>query len=241
MTENWELALKTYKYPVQLSDYERSSSYPGYFIFSPIDNASTTALFEDHFRKGANDEIELWLEVIYWKMYSQGGRSNIKTNEIADHFKQSRITAQQLMIVCNNYLADDTRENLSSIIKLLGFASSAIAIAATFPAFLRPDLFPMVDTRIAKWVGKCMDEHNNASSKAPKLVRPKYLDNTSTVLTLTDIEFVKSWTQWCRHKAIQLSKRTSIDWRARDVEMAVFNAWGDRNKKHPKLKLEVLD
>jgi hypothetical protein len=98
----------------------------------------------------------------------------------------------------------------------------------------------MVDTRIAKWVGQNMQAHNDAGPNAPQLVRPRSLDTEATVLTLTDFEFVYSWNRWCRHKANQLNTCTSINWRPRDVEMAVFNAWGDRGEQHPVINLEMV-
>jgi hypothetical protein len=98
----------------------------------------------------------------------------------------------------------------------------------------------MVDTRIAKWVGQNMQAHNAANPNAPQLVRPRYLDTTATVLTLSDFQFVYSWNRWCRNKANQLNDITSTNWRPRDVEMAVFNAWGNRGDQHPIIQLEIL-
>ncbi len=236
----WKKALNSYNYPVTLSNYRQAQNYSGHFAFRPIYDRASTILFEDYFRNNASLKIEYWLEVVFWKMYSQGGRRDIKTADMANHFEASGITASQLSSACNNYIKNDTRQNLQVIIKCLGFSSSAIAISATFPAFFCPDLYPMVDTRIAKWVGKHMVAHNNADPSSPQLIRPRYLDTKSTVLTLSDIDFVKSWTQWCRHKAVQLSNSTNIKWRPRDVEMAVFYAWGDRNKIHPLIDLEIL-
>lgn len=241
MSRMWQKALNTYNYSVTLEDYVNASEYPGYFTFpTRINNHSSTVSFENHFRKGAPTDIEFWLEVIFWKMYSQSGRRDNRTNKVASHFKSAGISPKQLLNACSNYISNDTTSNLRTIIELLGFNSRVIAIAATFPAFLRPDLFPMVDTRIAKWVGANMQAHNNASQSGPQLVRPRYLDTQATVLTLADFEFVDSWTHWCRHKANQLTGCTSIKWRPRDVEMAVFNASGDRGKKHPVIQLEVL-
>jgi hypothetical protein len=184
--------------------------------------------------------IEVWIEVLFWKMYSQAGRRDNKTKQVSDYLTNNNVTPQDLYATCYAYINNDTRENLNAIRRLLGFRAQVIAIAATFPAFLRPDLFPMVDTRVAKWVGENMNAHNNANPNAPQLVMPPYLNNNNTVLTLTDFDFVRSWTQWCRHKAEQLAHLTDIDWRPRDVEMAVFNAWGDRGTNHPVINLEII-
>ncbi len=241
MPNEWKRSLDGYRYCVTMQNYENADQYPGFFEFPiPTGDRSNTVSFETHFRELAATNIEVWIEVIFWKMYSQANRRNNKTNQVAEHFQKQNVSPHALLEACNYYIEKDTKTNLDSIRQLLGFSSRAIAIAATFPAFLRPDLFPMVDTRIAKWVGHNMQAHNNANSKAPQLVRPRYLDTTATVLTLTDFQFVYSWNRWCRHKANQLNECTSIDWRPRDVEMAVFNAWGDRGEQHPIIQLENL-
>ncbi len=109
----------------------------------------------------------------------------------------------------------------------LGFSSRAIATALTFPAFIAPNKFPMVDTRVAKWVGENLNVQHMADPSAPILVRPSYLDSSATVLTLSDYCFVESWTAWCCYKADRLSEVTGYPWRPRDVEMAVFTAYGN--------------
>lgn len=241
MPNEWKRSLDGYRYSVTLQNYENADQYPGFFNFSiPINDRCSTVSFETHFRELAATNIEAWLEVIFWKMYSQANRRNNITNQVAEHLQAENVSPQTLLEACQNYIENDTRPHLDTIRQLLGFNSSAIAIAATFPAFLRPDLFPMVDTRIAKWVGQNMQAHNDANPNDPQLVRPRYLDTQATVLTLTDFEFVYSWNRWCRHKSNQLNDVTSINWRPRDVEMAVFNAWGNGGEQHPIIQLEIL-
>jgi hypothetical protein len=122
--------------------------------------------------------------------------------------------------------------SLSLLRKRLGIGSRAIAVAATFPAFKHPDKHPMVDTRIANWVGACMGEHNAADPAGPQLTRFPFLDNQSTVLTMSDFDSMQDWRKWCVHTANKLTGPTQMQWRARDVEMAVFQAWGGRNGPH---------
>jgi hypothetical protein len=241
MPVGWKRALEEYRYDVSLECYENAQNYPEHFCFSvPINDRCSTASFENHFRESAN-EIGAWLEVVFWKMYSQANRRNGVTNRVAQSLAANGISPQSLLQACEAYIENDTRANLDGVRRLLGFQSPSIAVAATFPAFLRPDICPMVDTRVAKWVGANMEAHNLANPHGPQLVRPQYLDNTATVLTLADIEFVQSWNRWCRHKANQLNALTRTLWRSRDVEMAVFYAWGNRNDPHPVLELEVLE
>jgi hypothetical protein len=241
MPNAWIRALEEYRYSVSLEHYANANQYPKYFHFSiPINDRDSTILFEKHFRDRSAVCIEAWLEVVFWKMYSQAKWRNNLTNQVANHLQESETNPSSLLDACEAYIQNDTRDNLNLIRTALGFESQSVAVAATFPAFLRPDLYPMVDTRIAKWIGENMDLHNVSNPNAPQLVRPRYLDTQATVLTLRDFDFVHSWTRWCRYKAIQLTELTSFNWRPRDVEMAVFRAWGNRNEQHPFIQLEVL-
>ncbi|GAJ05736.1 unnamed protein product, partial [marine sediment metagenome] len=48
---------------------------------------------------------------------------------------------------------------------------------------------------------------------------------------MVDFDFYLHWVYWARHTAKKLSQQTEMKWRARDVEMAVFTAWGDKGSK----------
>ena len=242
MPNTWTDSLRAYRYPVDLREFEDAKEYPGWFNFnSPVGDRERTMEFEAHFRKHANEAIEPWLEVVYWKMYSQPAtRGNTAARRMAAHFRENVVTPQALWNACIRYIEHPTRLHFESIRTLLGLASGSIAVAATFPAFIRPDLYPMVDTRVAKWVGHCMAIHNAADASGPQLIRPHFVDSKRKVLAMDDFPFVEKWVIWCRHTARKLSARTSIEWRARDVEMAVFNAWGGRHDRHPKFDLKPL-
>jgi hypothetical protein len=237
----WIEALLAYRYPAILSNFENARKYPGWFNFDlTIGDRTNTIEFEDHFRRHAPEAIEPWLEVVFWKLFSQPTRRNTTTRRVALHFQTYEISPKSLWHACNNYIENPTRKNFESFRILFGFVSKAIAIVATFPAFVIPNSYPMVDTRIAKWVGDCMPLHNAADPIGPQLTRPRFLDVPQTVLMMDDFGFMETWTHWCRHTAHKLSKYTSIAWRARDVEMAVFHSWGERNDPHPKLILNPL-
>jgi hypothetical protein len=107
--------------------------------------------------------------------------------------------------------------------KLFGFQTRVIAIVATFPAFIEPERFPMIDTRIAKWVRNHFNEQNAADRLGPQLVAMSH----DRVLAMADFVFMQRWIEWCRYTAGKLTALTEQPWRARDVEMAVFQAEGD--------------
>jgi hypothetical protein len=242
MPHTWTQSLFDYRYPVDLSRYADANLYPAWFKFNSLaGDREHTMQFEAHFRDYAVKAIEPWLEVVYWKMYSQPStRGNKTTRKLAAHFRDNSVKPQTLWDSCNRYIERPTRQHFESVRTALGLASQSIAVAATFPAFLRPDLFPMIDTRIAKWVSACMASHNAADPSGIQLTKPHFNASKQTVLTMNDFSFLQNWILWCRHAALKLTERTSSEWRARDVEMAVFNAWGGRFDNHPKHDLKPL-
>jgi len=240
MPETWTVALDSYRYPVDLRDYSRAAELPYHFneALLPGDREQTIA-FENRFRQEAHADRNVWLEVVFWKMYSQRGRREGKTATVRSAFERVISTPQSVLELVTAFQATRQKAVLKRLIAALGFTGRSIAIAATFPAVVDPENFPMADTRIAKWVNLLMDEHNAADPDGPQLVKPRYPQNRATVLTLSDFAFYDSWIDWCRHMSRKLTRRTERQWRARDVEMAVFTAWGD-NEPHPNLRVNLL-
>jgi len=238
----WEKSLFGYQYPFDLGRFDDAKLYPTGFKFnSLVGDRKSTMEFETHFRSNAPKAIEPWLEVVYWKMYSQPPIRGLKLiRRLADHFRNNSVKPQALWDVCNRYVEHPTKQHFESIRTNFGLTSGSIAVAATFPAFMRPDLYPMIDTRIAKWVGHFMMRQNLSNPSGVQLTRPHFVDSKQTVLVMNDFPFLQNWIQWCRYTAQKLTACTSFEWRARDVEMAVFNAWGGRFDKHPKDKLNPL-
>ena len=246
MPDTWENALLSYRYPVTFTDFQYEHQFSRWFSFD-LGNGdrSRTMEFESHFRKHAQKDREVWLEVVFWKLYSQPNHRDRHTYSVATHFLVERISAESLWQACMAYIEEPTRTNFASFRQRLGFGSSVIAVAATFPAFIDPESYPIVDTRIAKWVGNCMTAYNEADRTGPQLIRPPFCDSQGTVLTMADFEFMQHWNRWCIYTAQKLTKLTPIPWRARDVEMAIFYAWGTRRgrrcKHHPMVHLNPLE
>ena len=97
MPSTWEKALSAYRYPVILGIYENAHYHPGWFTYdlSNGDHAETTG-FESHFRKNAAQAIEPWLEVVFWKLFSQPARRNSATKRIEEHLQRSRFDGMSL-------------------------------------------------------------------------------------------------------------------------------------------------
>jgi hypothetical protein len=121
-----------------------------------------------------------------------------------------------------------TIERLKNIRQLLGM-TEGFAVPLTFPAFVDPARFPMVDSRVADWVNRNLESQNR--ERKMKLTA---FHSRPGLLTDNDFPSYVNWVYWCREVADILSRKTTIKWRARDVEMAVFSA-----EKHD-LTLEVI-
>ena len=228
MPASWERALSKYSYPVNLADFADAAKYPGWFeCDTGAGGLTETTAFENRFRKLAPNHVEAWYEVVFWKMASQGRRDVITRNAI-EKIMASGVTTGELWSLCRAYTKRQDVEAFRRLREKL-VASRSIAVAATFPAFLDPGNFPMVDRLIANWVRKNRASHSYAQSGVV-LSRPPMFTPNKTVLTEGDWGFVQSWINWCRHTRDILNKRckfTKRDWTARQVEMAVFTAQRD--------------
>jgi len=239
MPNSWIRALDAYSYPVNLRNYERAHEFPGFFDMIIVGDKNSTIAFEDYFRSNIQ-KIEAWCEVVFWKLYSQRKYRDKNTKKCWDFWKSEDITAKDLYNAANNFIVNNDRDSFNKYRKLWPFSSRVIAVLATLISFLAPDYFPMIDTRIAKWVDSQLNIHNKSDPDDPQLLKSRYGQTTSTVLTMADFDFYSRWIYWTRHTANKLSQQTEIKWRARDVEMAVFTAWGGKRCPHPWLPLDPI-
>jgi len=237
--ETWVSALKKYSYRVNLAEYKSARDFPNFFNQQIRGDRGSTMLFENYFRANIQ-EVQVWYEVTFWKLYSQKRWRDNRTAELVQRLStESEVTTRELIPTLNSFVNDPGRDSFDHLRKLF-FRSSVMATTATFPAFFDPDNFPMVDTRVARWVNSQLDVHNAKNPHAPQLTRSQYSPDKATALTMTDFGFYVDWINWTRYMANRLSKLTKAKWRARDVEMAVFTAWGDRGCFHPWLRLNAI-
>ena len=171
-----------------------------------------TLAFQDAFRRQAATNIKAWFEVVRWKSPRSAGRT-------ISHITRSGIKPNELHDLCEIYVQCPTLGNFQEFRRCIA-KTDVVATAATFPAFLRPDLFPMVDTQTALWAGQNRWARIAGVSKTGQ-----------GVLYERHWEYVKSWIQWCYKTAELLGS----DWTPRDVEMAVFTAQRS-GRKLPRLK-----
>jgi len=212
-------ALKSYFYPVRLHDYERSDLFPNHFNNEIAGDRISTIGFENRFRENAQESVEVYLEVVFWKLYSQKRIRQGGTSRIVDYVLGNSIEPKRLYKAIRRFVEVPQKQNLQNIRDSLGIRTNVLAIALTFPAFLAPEKYPMVDNNVARWVNAHHAEHNRHRQAR---LTPFYLGYTS--LRDNDFSNYIDWVHWCNEMAQILSERTGVIWRPRDVEMAVFTA-----------------
>jgi len=220
MPGSWTRALNLYCYPVDLGSYHRSHEFPGFFGILIAGDRSSTVAFENHFRETAPNHIAAFFEVVFWKLYSQPGRRDGKTDSVINHVRENNILPNNFWEAVLKFIEDPYTDNLRNLRSKLGFTAPVIATTLTIPALACPDKFPMVDTQVAKWVNGHFDRHN--IDRVNKLTPFNY--NGKGVLRDNDFNNYLNWVAWCREISEIMAHLTSENWRPRDVEMAVFTA-----------------
>ena len=219
MPHTWKRALDEYRYPVDLRKFAGAPEHDGWFELNicPGDPLQTMG-FETRFRGQARQHPEAWAEVLFWKLYS--GRLGIADKHTHAMFRQN-VPVAEIWSTCANYIENPSRDTFRTFRRKL-FKTPVVATAATFPAFICPGRFPMVDVQVARWARTSGTSHASSGDRA-QLICPPELE-PGQVLNESHWPFVESWIGWCRSTACELSRRTDLVWRARDVEMAVFTA-----------------
>lgn len=231
MPHTWQKALDSYQYSVRLSDFKDAPMYRRscrrWFEYDTgIGDRSRTMEFEERFRELGPHSLKAWYEVVFWKHFSSEGTASHRSRTVIDNIKRSSVSASRLWRLCQRYVEDPNQDTFQSFRQNL-VKGSAVAVAATFPAFICPEKFPMVDKHVADWARHNRSRHSYQKIGGPVLAEAPDLSGSVTALRddiIVHREFVKSWIEWCQFTAGILNQRSEFHWRARDVEMAVFTA-----------------
>ena len=216
--ETWKRALDEYRYPVDLTQFTGAREYQNWFnLENRTGDRLQTMRFEARFREQARHHLTAWGEVVFWKLYTMGLVRNGTTQRVLD----SGVPPDELWSACTDYIENGSKESFRTFRSKL-FDSGVVATAATFPAFICPERFPMVDRQITRWASKNSHLHRYSGVGGPDIECIPALKQG--VLMDSHWQFIQSWIAWCRFTTRELSHRTALAWRARDVEMAVFTA-----------------
>lgn len=219
MPDTWIRALDAFSYPVSLKDYDKGARWPGFFEMEISGDRDSSIKFEKHYCATAPHHIAAFYEVVFWKLYSQGGRGKIGTDKVVDFIQHKGVTAEQLWTAVLDFVEHQSIVNLENIRTLMGYVTNVLAVPLTLPALAHPQTIPMIDKQVAKWINRNVEVHNRHRTNR---LTPFQMNYTS--LRQNDFQNYLNWVAWCREVADVLRKLTGHVWRARDVEMAVFTA-----------------
>jgi hypothetical protein len=219
MPDSWTQALKSYRYPVNLRNYRGANECPGFFTRDIAGDRASTMEFEDYFRANYDKKVEPYFEVVFWKMCSRAGLRDRVTRRIVRQTLGQRVQASELRLALDRFLEVPSKDALDELRARLGIKTRVIAIALTFPAFLDPERYPMMDMNAARWVTTNYLPHNRK-----RTVRLTPFKFGYSSLRYNDFDNYLNWVYWCRDTAEILTEKTGREWRTRDVEMSVFTA-----------------
>lgn len=231
---DWWDRLCEYCYPVNLRAYINAALFPGFFNIGIGGDRSSVRGLEIRYLAGVPG-VASFLEVVFWKLFSQPMVRNGTTANVQAHLTASPGNAAILNAAIIAFNIAPSLLNLTAIRNALGFAAPVIATALTFPAFSNPNNFPMVDRWVATWVNANLAAHNILDGNG--VLRNHQLTPFifgANVLQFNDFPNYFNWVLWCRDQMVLLAaSQPFVGWRARDVEMAVFASMVNGNPLRP--------
>ncbi len=215
MIKSWEDAHSSYNWTVDLGDFKYKENYKGYF--NQIIRKATTSSFEDKFRSSL-EKLETFVtagEVYFWKNHIYPN-SHEKTNELLKLLAQEENWAKFVYGLAE-LATSPTFKNIDAFRNACG-QPYGFASPVTFLSFYKPDDYPMVDRRIGLWWNENITDFKESFTKFDQK------DNGTLELTEQNWNAYLEWTDFCGEYSILLNLESTMHWRARDVEMAVWEA-----------------
>ena len=235
---NWLDCQKLYKWTVNLKKYEKSTEYPGYF--KDEINPGNTRDFEDKFRKFVNDGFPLVHyvvcgEVYFWKNYRSISK-NTKTDETLQYLAVPEY--QKMFIESLKELARNPIHNNFLIFRKSCDLPNGFATPITYLSFYMPDEYPMIDKIIANWWRDDKNRSRFGIEPTPLFVQRKgdgWIQAVTERDSISNWSAYLAWKEFCIRYSTILTKTTGTPWRARDVEMAV---WESQKRCYPLYPLQ---
>lgn len=228
MVESWIKALKNYSYSVNLAEFNKKEQNPGFFNrqITPLNLKQFENDFSDVIKNKLFEKYAIIGEVMFWKLDSYKEDRHVKSKTILDLVKDQN-NFENFCITLRNLADNPSKDNFIQFRQSCG-QKIGFAVPVTFLSFFRSSQYPMVDLYVSKWWNpKKLDFGYGESPKfipdGPIKGDELHLDNNWTAYL--------HWTNFCLKYADILSRKTKNEWRARDVEMAIFSVQQSQNNR----------
>jgi hypothetical protein len=216
MSKSWDTALEKYNWKVDLRRFSGAANYPGYFnrVIRPAD----VVAFEDAFRTAVDEagSFEIAGEVCFWKNYGVFQVRNKVTRRLLTYLAE-RANWDRFVRVIREVAANPSYGNF---VAFQGACNQPYGFATpiTFLAFYRPTDYPMADKRIANWWRAHKADYGFGDS-------PDFSQYNGVIQACkTSWNAYIAWTRFCCDYAARMTRKCGLNWRARDVEMAIWEA-----------------
>ena len=216
MCKSWVSVLGQYNWRVDLRHFSAAASYSGYFnrVIRPDD----VVAFEDAFSTAVDEagSFEIAGEVCFWKNYGVFQARNRVTQELLTYLAE-RVNWDRLVRAIKEVSANPSYDNL---VAFQGACNQPYGFATpiTFLAFYRPTEYPMADRHIANWWRAHKADYGLRDSpdfsQYNGVIQPCKISWNAYI----------AWTRFCFDYAARMARNCGLNWRARDVEMAVWEA-----------------
>jgi hypothetical protein len=217
MCENWIGAYQKYDWKVDLRYFKERQMFPG--SFDRIIRSTDVIDFEDEFRRAIADTGPFVTagEVCYWKNYGSAKSRDRLTKELlawlADRTRWKTFA---------DAVIESSRRPSFQAFKQLRNACNqpkGFATPITFLSFYNPIKYPMVDKHIANWWGRNKAGFGFASSEIFHQRNDGWIQGNEQ-----SWQAYLEWKSFCIQYVVRLAENCGLKWRARDVEMAVWEA-----------------
>ena len=222
MCNSWGNALKMYNWTVNLRHFTGADNYSTYFNRTILPHE--VVQFEDTFRRIIDDNgsFEVAGEVCFWKNYGNIQARSKLTQSLLTH----------LVIRANwDTFIRATREisNNPSFANFLALRNACnqprgFATPITFLAFYNPKKFPMVDKHIANWWRTLKARYGYDQAPVFSQREDGWIHAVGVQRNIQNWDAYIAWKTFCCDYSKKIQKNCELDWRARDVEIAVWMA-----------------
>ncbi len=217
---NWKDARDKYDWNVNLGAYIHAAEHPGYF--NRTITADEVSNFETYFRSSIDKPSlrKIAGEVCYWKNSRNYLARNKLTRDLINHLEQ----VQNRTAFIDAIFALAKKPSLENFKNLQTACDqkSGFATPLTFLSFFLPEKFPMVDKHIAYWWNRNKFRFDNQSPPDFAQREDGWIKTSTKANIEQNWNAYLGWTCFCVDYADRLNKHTERQWRARDVEMAVW-------------------